>query len=138
MARALPDLDLYDEEVEHLPTESKIAMAVEAERAARGVSDRIINFDGGGVDTASGTTILANSLGFAGEYQTTLISLATVPVAVDDQGRMQRDYWYDQRRRLREMSATEEIGRIAAERTLRKLNGRSVPTQSTVSVRLRI
>jgi PmbA protein len=130
MATELPDLDLYDEEVEHLPTEEKITMAIAAERVARGVSDRIINFDGGGVDTASGTMILANSLGFAGEYQTTLISLATVPVAVDDQGRMQRDYWYDQRRRLKEMSAPEEIGRIAAERTLRKLNGRSVPTQS--------
>jgi PmbA protein len=130
LASELPDLDLFDEAVEDLPTEKKIAMALEAERAARSYSPRIINFDGGGVETASGTMILANSLGFAGEYQTTLISLATVPVAADDQGRMQRNYWYDQRRKLKEMSAPEEIGRIAAQRTLRKLNGRSVPTQS--------
>jgi PmbA protein len=130
MATELPDLDLYDTEIDHLATEKKITMALAAERAARGYSPRIINFDGGGVDTAVGTVVLANSLGFAGEYQSTLISLATVPVAADDQGRMQRDFWYDQRRRLKQMSAPEEIGRMAAERTLRKLNGRSVPTQS--------
>lgn len=130
MAREMPDLGLYDEAVERMPTEQKIEMALAAERAAQAYSDRITNFDGGGVDTASGKVILANSLGFAGEYQTTLISLATVAVAADDQGRMQRDFWYDQRRSVKDLSAPEEVGRVAAERTLRKLNGRSVPTQS--------
>jgi PmbA protein len=129
MAKELPDLDLYDEEIERLPTETKIALALAAERAAQDYSPRIINFDGGGVETASGTLILANSLGFAGESSSTLISLAAVPVAVDDQGRLQRDFWYDQRRHLRALAPPEEIGRVAAERTLRKLNGRSVPTQ---------
>jgi PmbA protein len=42
---------------------------------------------------------------------------------------MQRDYWYDVRRKLDHMDAPEVIGRRAAERTLRKLNGRAVPTQ---------
>src|SRR5436853_2456591 len=109
MAGELPDLNLYDEAIEQLPTEKKIAMAIAAERAARDYDARIINFEGGGVDTASGTVILANSLGFAGEYQSTLLSLATVPVAADDQGRMQRDFWYGQRRSLKEMSAPEEV-----------------------------
>jgi PmbA protein len=130
LASEFPDLDLYDEEIERLPTEKKIELALAAERTAQDYSKRIINFDGGGLETASSTMILANSLGFAGEYRTTLISLATVPVAADDQGRMQRDYWYDQRRRLRDLAEPEEIGRIAAQRTLRKLNGRSVPTQT--------
>jgi len=130
MASELPDLDLFDEEIERLPTEKKIDMALAAERAAQDYSERIINFDGGGLDTASSTIVLANSLGFAGEYQRTLISLAAVPVAADDQGRLQRDYWYDMRRRLDELAEPEAIGRMAAERTLRKLNGRSVPTQS--------
>src|SRR5205085_3196628 len=130
LASELPDLDLYDEEIDQLPTEKKIDMALAAERTAQNYSERIINFDGGGLDTATSTMILANSLGFAGEYQTTLISLAMVPVAADDQGRMQRDYWYGTRRRLKDLAAPEEIGRIAARRTLRKLNGRSVPTQT--------
>jgi len=129
-ARQWPDLDIYDEAVEQLTTEEKIEMAHAAERAARASSERIVNFDGGGLETARSTLVLANSLGFAGEYEGTLISLATVPVAVDDQGRMQRDYWYDTRRRLKDMAEPEEIGRVAAQRTLRKLNGRPVSTQT--------
>jgi PmbA protein len=128
-ARTIPDLGLCDDEIEKLPTEEKIEMALRAERAARDYSDLIINFDGGGLDTAKGSVILANSLGFAGEYGGTSISLAAVPVASDG-GKMQRDYWYDVRRKLSEMDSPEEIGVMAAKRTLRKLNGRSVPTQS--------
>ncbi|HJQ26566.1 MAG TPA: TldD/PmbA family protein [Blastocatellia bacterium] len=130
LAREIPALELYDEAVERLTTEEKIAMALRAERAAQSYSDRISNFDGGGLETASSTIVLANSLGFAGQYDGTMIGLATVPVAADDQGRMQRDYWYDTRRRLEDLTAPEAIGRIAAQRTLRKLNGRSVPTQT--------
>jgi PmbA protein len=43
---------------------------------------------------------------------------------------MQRDYWYDVRRKLSEMDSPEQIGEMAAKRTLRKLNGRSVQTQT--------
>ena len=82
-ARSIPDLDLYDEAIEALTTEEKIEMAVRAERAAQDYSDSIINFDGGGLDSSSGTIILANSLGFAGEYSATSLSLAAVPVATD-------------------------------------------------------
>jgi PmbA protein len=128
-ATSIPDLDLYDEAIENLGTEEKIEMALRAERAARDFSDLIINFDGGGLDTATGTVILANSLGFAGEYSATSISLAAVPVAADG-GKMQRDYWYDVRRKLSEMDSPEQIGEMAAKRTLRKLNGRSVQTQT--------
>jgi PmbA protein len=128
-ATSIPDLDLYDEAIEKLSTEEKIDLALRAERAARDYSDLIINFDGGGLDAASGSVILANSLGFAGEYSATSMSLAAVPVAADG-GKMQRDYWYDVRRKLSEMDSPEEIGVMAAKRTLRKLNGKSVPTQS--------
>ena len=128
-ATSIPDLDLYDEAIEKLTTEEKIDLALRAERAARDYSDLIINFDGGGLDSASGSVILANSLGFAGEYSATSMSLAAVPVASDG-GKMQRDYWYDVRRKLSAMDSPEEIGVMAAKRTLRKLNGKSVQTQS--------
>lgn len=127
-ARTIPDLDLYDEAIEALTTEEKIEMALRAERAAQGYSDSIINFDGGGLDSSNGTIILANSLGFAGEYSATSLSIAAVPVATDGI-RMQRDYWYDVRRKLRDMDSPEEIGVLAAKRTVRKLNGKPVPTQ---------
>ncbi|HSB08228.1 MAG TPA: TldD/PmbA family protein [Blastocatellia bacterium] len=128
-ATSTPDLDLYDEEIASLSTEDQIEMALRAERAAQQHSDQIINFDGGGFDSATGSLILANSLGFAGEVRSTSCSLASVPVAAEG-GKMQRDYWYDVRRKLSEMDSPEEIGVMAAKRTLRKLGGRSIPTQT--------
>lgn len=129
LATSVPDLDLWDEAIVDLSTEDQIEMALRAERAAQQYSNQISNFDGGGFDSAYGSVILANSLGFAGEFRTTSCSLASVPVAAED-GKMQRDYWYDMRRTLAEMDSPEEIGVTAARRTLRKLGSRSVPTQA--------
>jgi PmbA protein len=128
-ATSYEDLDLFDEAIDRLSTDEKIAMALRAEAAAREVSPLIVNFEGGGFDCSSGSMILANSLGFAGEYRGTSCSLATVPVAADG-GKMQRDYWYDVRRKFQDLDSAEEIGRKAARRTLRKLNPRPVTTQS--------
>jgi len=129
LATSIPDLDLYDSAVECLPTEEKIQLAMRAEKAARDFSSRIVNSDGGGFDTSSGVAVLANSLGFVGSYSGTTCSLSTVPVASDGE-RMQRDYWYDVRRKLSELESPEEIGSTAARRTLRKLGARPVQTQS--------
>jgi PmbA protein len=129
LAKSIPDLDLYDEAIEELSPEEQIEMSLRAERAAQEYSDQIINFDGGGFDSSYGAVILANSLGFAGEFRTTSCSLASVPVAAEG-GKMQRDYWYDVRRKLSALDSPEEIGLTAAKRTLRKLGARAVPTQS--------
>jgi PmbA protein len=129
LATSISDLDLWDDAIVNLSPEDQIEMALRAERAAQNYSDQISNFDGGGLDSASGSIILANSLGFAGEFRTTSCSLASVPVAAED-GKMQRDYWYDVRRKLSEMNSPEDIGVMAAKRTLRKLGSRAVPTQA--------
>lgn len=129
LATEIPDLDLYDQAIEELSTEEQIEMALRAERAAQEYSNQIINFDGGGFDSAYGMGILANSLGFAGEFRTTSCSLTLVPVAAEG-GKMQRDYWYDVRRKISAMDSPEKIGVTAAKRTLRKLGGKSVPTQA--------
>jgi PmbA protein len=128
-ATTIPDLDLYDSEIAALSPEDKIELAIRAEQAAREYSPLIINFDGGGFDSTSGSMILANSFGFTGEYSGTSCSLATVPVAAED-GKMQRDYWFDVRRKFKELDSPEEIGIMAAKRTLRKLGARAVPTQN--------
>ena len=129
LATEFPDLDLYDEAIVAMSAEDKIAMALRAEEVARNYDPRIVNFEGGGVDSGTGRTILANSLGFAGEYRGASISLATVPVA-EENGKLQRDYWYDTRRKLSQLDSPDDIGRIAAERTIRKLSGRRVKTQT--------
>lgn len=129
LATSTPDLDLWDDAILALSTEDQIEMALRAERAAQEYSDQITNFDGGGFDSSYGSVILANSLGFAGQFRTTSCSLASVPVAAEN-GKMQRDYWYDMRRKLSEMDSPEIVGAMAAKRTLRKLGSRSVPTQA--------
>jgi len=42
---------------------------------------------------------------------------------------MQRDYWYSVARTLAKLESPEEVGRIAAERTLRRLGARKIKTQ---------
>jgi PmbA protein len=128
-ATTIPDLDLYDPAIETLSTEEKIELALRAESAARAFSDQIVNFDSGGFDSGSGRAILANSLGFAGEYRGTSCSLSSVPIA-GEAGKLQRDYWYDFRRKLADLDTPEQIGEMAARRTLRKLGGKPVPTQN--------
>lgn len=126
-ATDLPDLGLYDPAVEALSVDEKIALAIEAERAAKETDPRIVNFDRGGVSTSVSRTVLANSRGFAGTYTATSISLAVVPVAAAD-GQMQRDSWYDARRAVAELESPEAIGRMAAERTVRRLGARKIPS----------
>ncbi|MEW6129242.1 MAG: TldD/PmbA family protein [Acidobacteriota bacterium] len=128
-AQTIEDLDLYDEAIVNLATEQKIEMALRAEQAARDSSPLIVNFEGGGVDTSVGSLILANSLGFAGAYRGTSFSIASVPVASEN-GQMQGAYWYDVKRQLADVDLPENIGRIAAQRTLRKLGARAVATQN--------
>jgi PmbA protein len=128
MANEFPSLNLFDPQIEKLPTEEGIELALRGEQAARDASPLIVNFDGGGFSCGWGTEILANSLGFAGEYSSTFCSLATVPVASDGV-RMQRDYWYDVRRSLADLESPEEIGAKAAHRTIRKLGARAIRTQ---------
>lgn len=126
-ASDVPDLEIYDQKIADLSADAKIEMALACEQAARDSDSRIVNFDRGGLGTTVGTTILANSMGFSGQYRSTSISLAAVPVAEQD-GKMQRDYWFDVKRSLADMSDPALIGRKAAARALRKLGARKATT----------
>ena len=122
------DLDLYYDDVFSLSTEERIAYARRCEKAAMDVDARIRNSDGGSFDAATGHKVLANSHGFVGEYRRSYCSVAAVPIAQAEDGAMQRDYWYSVARSLSRLESPEEVGRIAAERTLRRLGARKVHT----------
>jgi PmbA protein len=122
------DLDLYHEDVYSLPTEGRIDYARRAEQAARDADPRITNSEGGSFDAAAGRKVLANSLGFVGEYRRSYCSVAAVPIATDANGAMQRDYWFSVARSLKLLEPAEQVGRIAAQRTLRRLGARKVKT----------
>jgi PmbA protein len=123
------DLDLFSSDVYSLPGQERIAYARRAEKAALDADPRIKNSDGGSFDAATGHKILANSHGFLGEYRRSYCSVAAVPIAQDDNGAMQRDYWFSVARSLNLLESPEEVGKIAAHRALRRLGARKVKTQ---------
>lgn len=122
------DLDLYSADVYSLPGEERISYARRAEKAALDYDPRIKNSEGGSFDAATGRKILANSHGFVGEYQRSYCSIAAVPIAQTESGAMQRDYWYSVARSLGRLESPEHVGKVAAQRTLRRLGARKVKT----------
>ena len=121
------DLGLFDPSPAQLPTEERIDWARRAESAALAVSREITHSQGASYHSGEDTLLLANTQGFMGSYRTSSVSFSVVPVAERD-GVMQRDYWYSAGRGLSDLLSPEEVGRIAAERTLRRLGAQKVPT----------
>lgn len=122
-------LDLFYDDVYSLPTEERIDYARRAEKASMSVDPRIRNSEGGSFDAATGHRVLANSNGFVGEYRRSYCSVSAVPLAETDDGRKQRDYWYSVARSMGKLESPEDVGRVAAERTIRRLGARKVKTQ---------
>jgi PmbA protein len=120
------DLGLHDPSVTAVPVAERIERARRAEAAALAVPG-ITNSQGSAYGSGEGSVVLANTNGFLGSYRSTSVSQSVTPQAQAN-GSMERDYWYTTGRRLSDLLAPEEVGRIAAERTLRRLGARQVPT----------
>lgn len=120
------DLQLYYDDVYSLAPEERIDYARRAEKAALSADPRLKNSDGGTFDAGTGRKVLANSLGFVGEYQRSLCSVYAAPIAQSEDGGMQRDYWYSSARTLTKLDTPENVGREAARRTLRRIGARKI------------
>jgi PmbA protein len=121
------ELGMFDPSPESLATEDRIEWARRAEKAAMAFSPEIDNSQGASFSAGEDSVVLANSEGFLGSYRTSNVSGSVVPVAQRD-GQMQRDYWYTAGRGLADLITAEEVGRVAGERTVRRLGARQVPT----------
>jgi PmbA protein len=121
-------LKLYYADVYSLPPEQRIDYARQAETAALNFDPRIRNSDGVSFDASTGYKVLANSLGFVGDYQRSGCSVAAIPIAQAENGTMQRDYWYSSARTLARLDSPESVGKEAARRTLRRLGARKIPS----------
>ncbi len=84
---------------------------------------------GGDFDTATSHKIMMNSRGFIGEYRRSYCGFSVSPIAQDEKGGMQRNYWFSNARTVKKLEDPEEIGREAARRTLQRLGARQVKTQ---------
>jgi PmbA protein len=104
-------------------------MARVCEAAALAYDPRIRNFGGGDFDAATAHKVLINSRGFAGEYRRSYCDFSAQPIAHDEAGNMQRNYWYSAARTTLLLEDAVDIGQEAARRTLRRLGARRVKTQ---------
>jgi PmbA protein len=130
LATEFPNLDLYHPW--DLSSEKAIEMAIECEDAARNYHEDISNSEGATISTHKGLSVMGNSLGF---LQARLSSRHSLSCSVLAQrgDEMQRDYWYSVARNAEFLELPKEVGIIAAERTLRRLGGRSLsPRQCPV------
>lgn len=124
LATDIPNLELCHPW--SITPEQAIEQATACEAAGQ-IDPRIVNSEGGSVTTGVNLRVYANSQGFLAGYPSSRHSRSCVLVAEQD-GVMQRDYWYDSRRRADWLEAVENIGRKAAERTLARLGAQRPPT----------
>src|SRR5665811_1008097 len=111
-----------------ISVDDAIALAVECENAARNYHAEISNSEGASVNTHQGTHVMGNSLGFLHGTISTRHSLSCSVLAQRGNS-MQRDYWYSVSRNALNLEPAIEIGKKAAERALRRLDGRSLSTR---------
>jgi PmbA protein len=125
LATGWPDLDLYHPW--DLTVERAIELGRAAEAAALSVDPRINNSEGATVARGESEFVYANTLGFAGGYRSSRHHI-DCSVIGEDGDAMQRDYWYTAARAPEDLMAADRVGRIAGERTARRLNARQLGT----------
>lgn len=125
LARDIPDLDLNHPWGIEPDAARDVAVACEA--AALAVDTRIANSEGATLSSHQGLRVFGNSLGFVAGYASTLHSLSCAVVGQQN-GDMQRDYWYSSVRDHRDLESAGSIGERAAKRTLERLGARQLPT----------
>lgn len=108
--------------------EQAIEMACQLEREAKAHDKRIMCAESASVSTANTWNLYANSFGFLGCYPYTRHDLTCILVAKDGDG-MQRDYSYSVSADPARLNSISAIAKEAAERTVRRLGARRLPTQ---------
>tara|TARA_Y100000992_G_scaffold300615_1_gene269621 strand:- start:1445 stop:2761 length:1317 start_codon:yes stop_codon:yes gene_type:complete len=124
LAKGVKDLNLYDET--HIENEKKIEYLSKLENSALN-NKKIVNTESSFTENKS-NFILANSNGFCDGYKTSSFTASSVTVAKDDKS-MERDYEYTNKCHLKDMMDAEELGKIAAEQTLRKLSPKKIGSE---------
>jgi PmbA protein len=124
MARDFPDLDTWHPWA--LDADRAVDLALACEAAGRAEA-RIANSDGAAVGSGQSISVYANSHGFIGRERGTHHSISCALIAGHGDG-MQRDGWYSSGLAYADLESPEAIGRRAAERTLARLQPRSVAT----------
>lgn len=128
LARALPELDLWDEAALAFGAKEALARTRSAEAAARAYSPKVTNSEGATWSQVVGASALASSGGFAGGYRGTYQSLSVVPLCDDKEGKKRTGHWWTGSRFLAALEEPEAVGREAARRAVAKLGTEKIKT----------
>jgi PmbA protein len=126
LATEFPELDLYHPW--EIDAEQAIALAIECENAARFHDPAISNSEGATVSSHQGVRAFGNSLGFLQGNLSSRHSLSCSVLAGSGDA-MQRDYWYSVSRNAADLESVQAVGIKAAQRTLSRLDARSLSTR---------
>lgn len=111
-----------------LDPQAALAEASACEAAAMAVDGRIANSEGATVSLNTGDVVLGNSFGLLVGYPASRKSVGCVVVA-EEEGAKERDGWGSTARDPGAVDPPEAVGRIAGERTVRRLGGRKLTTR---------
>ncbi len=124
------DLDLFDDTEISASDMTDAALAMEeSAMAAEGVANSL----GAGASAGMGGLVLATSGGFSGSYSVSNFG-RSVSVLAGQGTAMERDYEFDSRVFYSDLDDPDVIGKSAAERAVKRLNPRQVPTASDVTI----
>jgi PmbA protein len=126
MATDIPDLDIWYPW--NIDPETATDIARECEEYARQADDSIANSEGATVSSHEGVGVYANTHGFDGVRYGSRHSLSCSVIASNGSS-MERDYWYSVARDKSDLLPAAEVGRIAGERTARRLGPRKISTR---------
>jgi PmbA protein len=124
LAKEVKDLDLYDDT--HIENENKIEYLKRLEASASN-DKKIVNTESSFTQDKS-NFILANSDGFSKGYKSSSFMASSVTVAKDGKS-MERDYEYTSKCHLKDIMNAEELGKIAAGQTIRKLSPKKIGSE---------
>ncbi len=124
LAKEVKDLNLYDDT--HIKNENKIEYLNRLEVSASS-NKKIVNTESSFTEDKS-NFILANSDGFSKGYKSSSFTATCVTVAKDDKS-MERDYEYISKCHFKDINDPEELGKLAAEQTIRKLSPKKIGSE---------
>ncbi len=124
LAKEVKELNLYDDT--HIENDDKIKYLSLLEASASS-DEKIVNTESSFTEDKS-NFILANSDGFCKGFKTSSFVATSVVVAKNDKS-MERDYEYTLKCHLEDIKSAEELGKAAAEHTIRKLSPKKIGSE---------
>ena len=129
LAKEVKEFNLYDDS--HIENDDKIKYLLRLEASASS-DKKIVNTESSFTEDKS-NFILANSDGFCKGFKTSTFVASSVAVAKDDKS-MERDYEYTLKCHLDDIKSAEELGKLAAEQTIRKLSPKKIGSEKVAII----